>query len=191
VQPARAQQRCAPTISAGYSARVWNRLRQPRHVAAGRVENPPLPGSHHSPFAIRRLSIHHSPFAIRRLFPFAIRYSLFLSTRRSPSFTIRHWPSLWRSRQGRSSAAAPLRFQPVTAPEFGIVSDSLAMSRQGGLRTRPYPDPTIRHSLFAIRRLSIHHSPFAIRRLFPFAIRYSLFAVSLRSPLATTLAPGL
>jgi hypothetical protein len=49
------------------------------------------------------------------------------------------------------------------------------MSRQGGLRTRPYPDPTIRHSQFAIRNL------------FPFAIRYSPFAVLLirHSPLAT------
>jgi hypothetical protein len=33
------------------------------------------------------------------------------------------------------------------------------MSRQGGLRTRPYPDPAIRYSLF----FSIPHSPFAIR----------------------------
>jgi hypothetical protein len=53
---------------------------------------------------------------------------------------------------GKGAAALrPLRFQPVTAPGFGIFSDSLAMSRQGGLRTRPYPDPTIRHSVFAIR----------------------------------------
>jgi hypothetical protein len=63
------------------------------------------------------------------------------------------------------------------------------MSRQGGLRTRPYPDPTIRHSQFAIRGFflfatrhsplpffSIRHSRFAIRRLFPFAIRYSPLA---------------
>jgi hypothetical protein len=53
VQPVRAKPRCLPMISAGYSVRVWNRLRQPRHVAAGRVENPPLPGSHRWRFAIR------------------------------------------------------------------------------------------------------------------------------------------
>jgi hypothetical protein len=88
VQPARAKPRCLPMISAGYSVRVWNRLRQPRHVAAGRVENPPLPGSHHSQFAIRHslffairhspsLTTRHSPLATRCLSPFAIRYSLF------------------------------------------------------------------------------------------------------------------
>jgi hypothetical protein len=31
--------------------------------------------------------------------------------------------------------------------------------RQGGLRTRPYPDPTIRHSLFAIRYLRFLTDP--------------------------------
>jgi hypothetical protein len=36
------------------------------------------------------------------------------------------------------------------------------MSRQGGLKTRPYPDPTTRYSPLATRRL--FHSPFAIRR---------------------------
>jgi hypothetical protein len=76
------------------------------------------------------------------------------------------------------STAAPLRIQPVTAPGFGIVSDGLAMSRQGGLRTRPYPDPTIRYSPFAIRRFfpfairRFHHSPLAV-----FSIRHSLFAI--------------
>jgi hypothetical protein len=62
------------------------------------------------------------------------------------------------------------------------------MSRQGGLRTRPYPDRTIRYSLFAIRRLfpfAIRHSPFlATRHLSPFAIRDSPLAVFFRSPLA-------
>jgi hypothetical protein len=49
------------------------------------------------------------------------------------------------------------------------------MSRQGGLRTRPYPDPTIRHSQFAV----LPRSLLAARHLFhsPFAIRYSPFAV--------------
>jgi hypothetical protein len=54
------------------------------------------------------------------------------------------------------------------------------MSRQGGLRTCPYPDPTIRHSPFAIRRLSplaTRRSPLAARRLSPFTIRYSQFAI--------------
>jgi hypothetical protein len=122
------------------------------------------------------------------------------------------------SRQGRSTAL-PLRFQPVTAPGFGILSDSLVVSRQGGLRTRPYPDPPfpIPHSPFAIRlrlvsslatRHSLlaifHHSPFAIRHspyfsarrsllaIFhhsPFAIRNSRFAVSHHSPLATRCSP--
>jgi hypothetical protein len=68
-----------------------------------------------------------------------------------------------------AQGAAPLPFQPVTAPGFGIFSDSLAMSRQGGLKTRPYPDPTIRHSRFAVLR----HSLFAIRCFFPLATRYS------------------
>jgi hypothetical protein len=71
-------------------ARVWNRLRQPRHVAAGRVENPPYtdPTIRHSPFLPIRhspLATRHSPVAVvprsplagRRLPPFAIRYSLF------------------------------------------------------------------------------------------------------------------
>jgi hypothetical protein len=73
------------------------------------------------------------------------------------------------------------------------------MPRQGGLRTRPYPDPTIRHSPFAIRHsrfairgifpFAIRHSPFAIRRLSPFAIPDSPFAVLFRSPLATRHSP--
>jgi hypothetical protein len=52
--------------------------------------------------------------------------------------------------------------------------------QQGGLRTRPYPDPTIRHSPFAIRRffpLAARHSPLAARRSSPLAIRYSPFAI--------------
>jgi hypothetical protein len=52
------------------------------------------------------------------------------------------------------------------------------MSRQGGLRTRPYQDPTIRHSRFAI------FNPFAIRRLPPLATRHSLLAVFHHSPFA-------
>jgi hypothetical protein len=74
------------------------------------------------------------------------------------------------------------------------------MSRQGGLRTRPYPDPTIRHSPFAVffrsrlaarcsPSLSIRHSPFTIRRLLIrqsrfFTIRYSRFAIRRFSLLA-------
>jgi hypothetical protein len=86
-------------------------------------------------------------------------------------------PTLWCSPQRRSSAA-PLRSQPVTAPGFGIFSNSLAMSRQGGLRTRPSPDPTIRHSQFAIRNL------------FSFTIRYSLFAIRCSSARHSPLAQG-
>jgi hypothetical protein len=109
VQPAKAQQRCAPTIPAGYSARVWNllQLQQPRHVAAGRVENPPLPGSHHSPFAIRdsqSLFIHHSLFAIR-CSPFLHSP---LATRHSPSFTIRHSPFAIRDSPYFSARRSPL-----------------------------------------------------------------------------------
>jgi hypothetical protein len=88
------------------------------------------------------------------------------------------------SRQGRNSAAS-LRFQPVTAPGFRIFSNSLAMSRQGGLRTRPYPDPTIRHSQFAIRNLF----PFAIRYS-PLATRYSLLAIFFHSPFAIRHSPS-
>jgi hypothetical protein len=67
------------------------------------------------------------------------------------------------------------------------------MSRQGGLRTRPYPDPTIRHSQFAIRRCC----PFATRRFYdsPLATRYSPsfpFAIRrfFRSPLAARCSPS-
>jgi hypothetical protein len=76
-------------------ARVRNRLRQPRHVAPGRVENPPLPGSHHSPFAIRRfppLATRHSRLALFHHSLFAIRHSLSLTARRSLSFTVRDAP---------------------------------------------------------------------------------------------------
>jgi hypothetical protein len=86
------------------------------------------------------------------------------------------------------------------------------MSRQGGLRTRPYPEPTIRHSRFAVfpsryspsfatrysrlavffhSRFAIRHSPsfaarhslLAARRLSPFAIRHSQFAIRRVFPL--------
>jgi hypothetical protein len=101
-----AQRRCAPTISVGYSAQVWNRLLQPRHVAAGRVENPPYtdPTIRHSPFLPIRhspLATRHSPLAVvprsplagRRLPPFAIRYSRFAVSFHS-LFAIRHSLSL-------------------------------------------------------------------------------------------------
>jgi hypothetical protein len=68
-----------------------------------------------------------------------------------------------------------------------MFSNSLAMSRQGGWRTRPYPDRTIRYSRFAIHDSLFAlflRSPLAARHLSPFAIRYSLFAVFFRSPLA-------
>jgi hypothetical protein len=83
---------------------------------------------------------------------------------------VRHSRLLGRSRQG-CSRTAPLRFQPVTAPGFGILFDSLVVSRQGGLRTRPYPDPPF----------PIPHSPFPIPHL-PFTIRYSPFAAFRCSP---------
>jgi hypothetical protein len=128
-QPVGAQRRCALTIPAGYSARAWNLLRQPRHVAAGRVENPPLPGSHHSPFAIR-----YSPFAIRRSIhsPFAvfIRCSP-LAARRSPL------------------AARRLFHSP-----FAIRRSSPLATRYSPLATRDSPSFTIRHSPLAARRLS-------------------------------------
>jgi hypothetical protein len=135
VQPAKAQQRCAPTIPAGYGARVWNLLRQPCHVAAGRVENPPLPGSHHSPFAIRDsqsfsirhslfairhslflrspLAARHSPLAVFRHSPFAIRHSLSFSIRYSP-FAIRRISPL----AARRSPLAARRLYPFPICEF-------------------------------------------------------------------------
>jgi hypothetical protein len=119
-QPPRAQQRSPPTISARYSTRVWNLVRQPRRVAAGRVENPPLPGSpiphspspvHHSLFAIRHspfFTIRHSPSpTIRPLSPLATRHSL-LAVFHHPPFAIRNSlfclarPGRWVSRNGES-----------------------------------------------------------------------------------------
>jgi hypothetical protein len=90
-EPATAQQRCAPTVSAGYCARVWNRLRQPRLVAAGRVENPPLPRSHQSRFAIRysRFAVSfHSPFAVF----FHSRFAGALSQLQPGGFRTRPYP---------------------------------------------------------------------------------------------------
>jgi hypothetical protein len=160
--------------------------------------------------------IRDSPFPIRCFSPFTIRHSQF-AIRPSPRaigrgqdtgattqpgrvwdpplpgpapFSIRH-PC---GAAGRGAAPLrPCRFQPVTAPGFGIFSDSLAMSRQDGLRTRPYPDPTIRNSLFAIRRLSplaARHSPsFAIRHS-QFAIRPSPRAMGRRQDAGATTQPG-
>jgi hypothetical protein len=138
----------------------------------GRVWDPPLPRP--APSTIR-----YSQFAIRRSFPlaarcsllavFSIHHSLF-AIRNSPffSFAIRGFsPILARPRKWVSNNAC-VGVQE-RRPGFGIVSDSLAMSQQGGLRTRPYPDPTIRHSQFAVSFCSLlaaRCSPF-----FSFAIR--------------------
>jgi hypothetical protein len=114
-------------------------------------------------------TVHHSLFAIRYSLSFSIRYSPFAIRRFSP-FAIRY------------SRFAVRRCWRV------------AGKRQGGLRTRPYPDFTncrsplaTRHSPLAARpspSFSIRYSLFAIRRLSPFAIRHSPFAVSFRLPLA-------
>jgi hypothetical protein len=153
---------CAPTISAGYSARVWNRLRPPRYVAAGRVENPPLPGSHHSPFASRHL----------------------------PSLTIGsravgvHKRLLYqRERPSPGASRRPL-------PEGEGTSDPFPSGRGVGVRAIPAPF-AIRHSLFAVSFhspfavFSARRSPLAVFfhslvaiRYSPFlSIRHSLFAV--------------
>jgi len=125
----------------------------PHPVSVGARHAVPLP------FPDQQTGVLHPPTAQQRCAPTS-----------PPPFAIHHSPFAGAAVQpaGRSTAA-PRRFQPVTAPGFGIVSDSLAMSRQGGLRTRPYPDPTIRYSPFAIRRFfpsairRFHHSPLATR----------------------------
>jgi hypothetical protein len=128
----------------------------------GRVENPPLPGTHHSPFAIRHspFAIRYSPFAIRRFFPFAIRYSRFLTHPCSPTKMgvqqrmrgcLRTEARVWNLlRQPRHVAAGRVENPPLPGSHHSAF--------------------TIHHSLFAIRHslfFSIRHSQFAIRRVFP------------------------
>jgi hypothetical protein len=122
--------------------------------AKGAPPQRPYRSLHHSPFAIRHsryFCIRHSPFAIRGFSPILARPRKWVSNN-----ALRKWVS--------NNACVGVQER---RPGFGIVSESLAMSRQGGLRTRPYPDPTIRHSPFAIRCLS----PFAIRGFSPILAR--------------------
>jgi hypothetical protein len=152
---------------------------------------------HHSPFAV----FFHSPFAIRRFSPLAARRSLLAVFPHSP-FAIRGFsPILARPRKWVSNNAC-VGVQE-RRPGFGIFSDSLAMSRQGGLRTRPYGFApfSIRHHCGAAGKgaaplggyetppFAIRHSPFAVFFHSLFAIRHSRSSSIRHSPFAIRLSP--